>query len=235
MAERVTPRRPHKFNDLSGQSFVRLTAIEQVRDDRGSLVWRCSCICGGEARVRAYRLKSGHTKSCGCIAREAAVINGRKATKHGLTSGGVIASEYTVWRGMLARCYYPASPSFARYGAKGIAVCDRWRRSFAVFYEDVGPRPSLQHTLDRLDNSRGYSPDNCRWATRREQANNKTTNRRIAWGDREMTLREWADVLGLRYGMLLQRFAKGWPPERAFTEPRRVVAQHGSGRRPVGA
>jgi hypothetical protein len=139
--------------------------------------------------------------------------------KHGHFVGGKPTSEWRAWDSMLARCYCAGHTNFARYGGKGVAVCERWRHDFATFLSDMGPKPSPQHTLDRIDGTLGYEPSNCRWATRKEQQNNIRTNRRITWNGRTLTLQQWSDETTLPPSAISRRLKRGWPVERALTEP----------------
>jgi hypothetical protein len=128
--------------------------------------------------------------------------------------------EYRAWYQMNRRCHDPRHGSFNDYGARGITVCDRWRESFLAFLSDLGPRPSTRHSLDRRDNNRGYEPGNCRWATPKEQANNTRRTRRITVDGVTRTLKEWADLRGVRPSFILTRIVRlGWSPERAVTQP----------------
>ena len=117
------------------------------------------------------------------------------------------------------RCYAPSCKSYQRYGGRGITICDRWKTDFANFALDMGDPPSDCHTLERRNNDLGYFLENCYWATRKEQGNNKSTNVRIEYDNRTQTLSEWADELGMKYHTLRTRFRKGWSVERAFTTP----------------
>ena len=129
--------------------------------------------------------------------------------------------EYRVWCSMKARCNDPKHKAYKRYGGRGLAVCDQWLYSFENFLADMGKRPSPEHSLDRIDNDLGYSPNNCRWATRLEQANNQSTNRRITFNGKTQTVTEWAREMGLTEGMLRSRLDLGWSVERSLTEKKR--------------
>lgn len=158
--------------DLTGQRFGRLTLLRDtgVRVGKGSVVWLCRCDCGAETRVRAAILRYGTTRSCGCLNRDSARERiGQLRRTHGHTAGPRRTPEYRTWCLMIRRCENARSRSYPYYGARGIAVCPRWRASFEAFFADMGPKPSPDHTIDRLDNEKGYEPANCRWATWAEQ------------------------------------------------------------------
>ena len=129
-------------------------------------------------------------------------------------------SERARWRTMIARCTNAASLSFSIYGGRGITVCDRWRESFEAFREDVGPRPSAAHSLDRIDNDRGYEPGNVRWATRRDQARNRRDNHTLTLGGVTACITEWAERTSIPKNVLWVRITTlRWSTERALTEP----------------
>ena len=126
---------------------------------------------------------------------------------------------YMVWQGMKCRCYNKNHPTYVRYGARGITICDQWRHSFKKFEADIGPRPSRKHTIDRIDNNGNYEPGNCRWSTRYENTRNRSCTRLIEFDGKEMTISEWARHLGIRVHSLFNRFQRGWTIERALTQP----------------
>jgi hypothetical protein len=166
--------------DLGGQRFGRLLVTEQQprRSLSGGVRWHCLCDCGGETTVASWELRSGTTVSCGCFRQETSALKLRKYRRpsepiHGHARTSHRSAEYTAWRGMLARCYQPSSPSYKNYGARGITVCERWRNSFVSFLVDVGLKPDPRLTLDRIRNDVGYEPGNVRWATWTQQNNNR--------------------------------------------------------------
>ena len=163
------PRR----NDITGLKFGRLKVRAFAgRDKHRNSVWLCACECGAEREVTGSDLRSGHTRSCGCLRRETAAA-ARNGLKHGLSSHPL----YKTWANIMNRCYNENTPDYAYYGARGITVCERWRDP-ATFIEDVSPRPTPSHTVDRIDVDGDYEPSNFRWATRQEQARNLRAHKR---------------------------------------------------------
>lgn len=139
-------------------------------------------------------------------------------TTHGHTrSGGKCTSTYRSWLCMKTRCENPNDPSFPMYGGRGILICSRWRNSFSAFLHDMGERPKGT-SLDRIDNSRGYFPDNCRWSTPKQQIRNRTDNRLITFNGLTKCLAEWAEAIGVSPEAMSKRL-KNWSVERAMTEP----------------
>jgi len=150
--------------------------IERDRKHREwtGAVWLCRCSCGVARLVKSGSLRSGRSKSCGCLSRElVAVRTTNRNTKHGLARAGKHHPLFGLWKRMRQRCLDENCDDYPDYGGRGVTVCERWHADFAAFLEDVGPRPSRGHSLDRIDNDRGYEPGNVRWATPVVQARNR--------------------------------------------------------------
>lgn len=202
------------IEDLTGGKFGRLTVVKYVgRDDNNKPLWECICECGKTVTVRGYSLTSGNTKSCGCIKRELLI---ERNYRHGCSK----TSEHIIWKGMNQRCHNPNDTAYPNYGGRGITVCDRWRgeHGFENFLADIGKRPSKEYSIDRIDNSKGYSPDNCRWATLKQQANNKRNNILVEIDGELYTLPEACEKKGLPQDRIRNRVDRGMAPEKAISE-----------------
>lgn len=194
--------------DLTGQVFGRLTVVQEAGiDTRGEKLWMCECECGSIVNVLSSNLRTGHTKSCGCLKYEGS------NTKHGMY-GTLI---YDVWRNMIQRCVNPNNSAYDRYGGRGIKVCSSWLK-FENFYKDMGDRPE-DHTLERVDNNGNYCPENCKWVSRKEQARNRETSIDITYNGKTQCVSAWEEELGFKHGTVWMRIYKyKWPVERALTE-----------------
>jgi hypothetical protein len=155
---------PYYTVDVTGQKFGRLTAVSRVGSRNRDSIWLCRCDCGRSHRAILYNLRNGHTRSCGCLKADAM----RRRATHGMRD----TREFNIWNSMRQRCSNPRQPSYQDYGARGIRVCELWQNSFAVFFADMGPCPS-GHSIERVNNDAGYSPENCKWATPLEQRHNR--------------------------------------------------------------
>jgi len=153
--------------------FLTVMDVESVRRQRHygtRIMATCMCRCGRITRVESYALRTGAISSCSCKRRG-------RALSHGETTGGRWSPEYRAWTAMITRCENPQFKDYKYYGGKGIRVCPRWRSSFSNFLADIGRKPSPKHSLDRKNGNRGYAPSNCRWATSREQWENRNDKR----------------------------------------------------------
>ena len=175
--------------------------------------WSCLCDCGNTHVAQASNLKSGHTKSCGCYARELYGTNNRR---HGMYA----SPEYNAWERMIQRCTNLKCEGFENYGGRGIRVCLEWLQDFEAFYRDMGPRPSARHSIDRINVDGDYEPSNCKWATHKQQARNRRNNRFVLCNGRLMCLTEAAEVTGINRKTLSTRLSRGWSGARLFAMPK---------------
>ncbi len=155
--------------NIVGRKYGRLTVISFHGMDRGNAVWNCICDCGNKHKARSSPLGDGSITSCGCRHKELMASWGERVATHGMSRN---SAEYRTWTRMKSRCCNPEHKRYKDWGGRGITVCARWLVSFENFYADMGNRPHGR-SLDRINNEEGYSPENCRWATSKEQAENK--------------------------------------------------------------
>jgi hypothetical protein len=160
---------PMPIDNLKGRRFGRLIVLSLAETRRGHARWLCQCDCGKEKVVAATELKRGNTQSCGCFQME------RRIEMHRIHGENKRSPEWEAWTALRKRCFNPKHKFWKDYGGRGIAVCERWN-DYANFLTDMGRRPSPKHSLDRIDNEKGYEPGNCRWATKKEQAQNRRTS-----------------------------------------------------------
>lgn len=206
-----------KIIDITGQRFGRLVAIERsqnvARTNAPSRpAWLCACDCGTRKVVSKACLISGLAKSCGCIRRE---VVSAKNTSHGMSK----TPEYISWGQMNRRCHDMSNKNYKDYGGRGISVCEQWRHSFENFFSSMGRRPTIKHSLERKDNSLGYSPGNCKWATRREQSQNRRGRRYLSAFGTTLPVEDWGHKISVRPKTILARIDRlGWPVSRAVSE-----------------
>lgn len=212
----------HNFIDITGQKFGRLTVVEYVGkgQDRKAL-WKCKCDCGEERVVRGRDLRNGKTVSCGCYREEIKI--GRPMTEqnrrilldinttHGLSKTPI----YKVWQGIKSRCYNPKTINYCNYGGRGITMCEEWL-TFEGFYEDMAESYKRGLTIERIDNDKGYSKENCKWATRLEQSNNKRDNIIITYNGETDTLANLCRKYNKKYITVADRYKRGWGVDKLF-------------------
>jgi hypothetical protein len=204
---------PRRF-DLAGRVFLGLEVLRRAGSRGKGSAWLCRCtVCDTQLTVRRDVL--GRQASCGCVAR--ADSRDRKTTH-----GGYGTPEYMAWTSLIQRCTNPNNIKYPLYGERGIRVCDEWASSFAAFLEHIGPRPSLRHSVDRIETNGNYEPGNVRWATLREQNSNRRNVSRHEHDGLSLTIPEWEERTGLP---VRERLRHGWEIARAVTEPaqRRVA------------
>lgn len=194
--------------EMVGRRFGRLTVLRQAENHKDRVRWLCLCDCGKEHISYGTLMRSGHSKSCGCLDVD---LKRERATSHGLSKHPL----HAIWKGILTRCDNPNREQWSDYGGRGITICDEWR-DFVRFYEDMHAdwRPGL--SIERRNNDLGYGPKNCVWATRHEQAAN---SRNCVWVDTprgKMIVADAARLSGLSAGTIRQRHFAGWPSERMF-------------------
>lgn len=193
-----------KLIDLTGNRYGKLVVVERAEDriqsnGRHRVFWKCHCDCGKDIDVLGDNLKHGHTTSCGCYRSE---LMSESMSTHKETN----TKLYGVWCAIKTRCYNPHSKYYNRYGGRGIYVCDEWRNDFAAFRNwahENGYKKGL--SIDRIDNNRGYSPDNCRWADAKTQANNRSNNRILTFDGVSHSVTEWARILNVSPKTLFTR------------------------------
>jgi hypothetical protein len=190
---------PRRKQDLAGKRFGMWAVIKEGdKAACGRIRWQCECDCGEVREVQAAHLRSGKSTNCGCRKREIVANTSR-------THGGSSSSEYRIWGLMKSRCTNSRLPEYKNYGGRGIMVCDEWASSYEAFIADMGPRPSLAHSIDRIDTNGNYEPGNCRWATAQVQANNTRRNHIVCVRGEEMTLAQAVRKFGGVYGTVKWR------------------------------
>ena len=201
----------------TGDRFGRLVIeCELPRNKHGRRMFKCRCDCGGFRTTRQDSLVTGRTTSCGCKHRERA----KTLAKTYLTAHGHHGSpEYVSWRAMKTRCLNPNHEWFDRYSKLGI--CEEWIEDFEKFLSDVGHRPSSEHTLERIDNNKGYFPGNVKWATRKEQARNTRSSRIVTVEGVSRTVTEWSEITGVPATAIFKRLDAGRDPKEAVWKPSR--------------
>lgn len=200
-----------KIHDLTGQKFALLTVVDRAeKATRGKAYWRCQCDCGNSTVVSGTNLITGAVKSCGCLKH-------KTQDTHHLSNTRL----YRIWNALIQRCNNKNHSAYRYYGEKGIAVCEAWKDDFITFYEWAMMNGySDELTIDRIDIAKGYFPENCRWVSRKVQANNRTFCKMIEYNGKIQTLTQWCEELGLNYKLIHSRLYRlGWSFEKAISVP----------------
>lgn len=202
-------------NDLTNREFGRLRVIRYAGFRKKRSYWTCQCSCGAIKDIRGDALLKDMTVSCGCYSRD----QSKARTKHGCARNDATTTEYNAWHQMIQRCVNPSNRRFKYYGARGIKVCERWRLSFKAFLDDLGLRPTPEHSLGRKDNDGDYEPGNCEWQTEPQQRRNTSYSHYLEHDGKRLTVAEWARETGLNVHTLHYRLRAGWTTTDTLTTP----------------
>lgn len=207
-----------KKENLIGRKFNHLTVIGEAENrpykngHAGSVMWKCRCDCGNIVTVCPQSLKSGNTKACGCMSR----LPLEKRTTHNLSR----TRNYRIWQAMKARCNNPNNTYYQNYGGRGISLCDEWKNDYLAFHIwSMSHGYNDELTIDRIDNDKGYSPDNCQWVTRTVQMSNTRMNHYIEFNGITLTTSQWAEKVGLPRSAMFGRLKRGWSVQKILTTP----------------
>lgn len=202
------------MKDITGMKFGRLTVLRlSHKDKRQECHWLCKCECGNEKTVSGNKLRSGNTKSCGCMQKE--FLDGRLRRKHGLTN----TKLYATWENMKHRCGDPKNWMYPHYGGRGIKVCEEWLDSSAFIEWALSHGYKEGLSIERINVDGNYEPDNCKWVELKEQYLNRTDSHFVTAFGKTQTISEWAKESGLKYDTIERRINQyGWDAERAVTE-----------------
>ena len=194
-----------------GKKYGRLTVLELIgRTKHGCLLYRCRCECGAIKNVESRGLTDGRVLSCGCLKSKS--LNMCQSI------------TYKSWMSAKQRCYNPNNHNYSKYGGRGITMCDKWKHSFVAFLHDMGERPSRLHTLDRIDTNGSYEPSNCRWATAKEQGNNRRDNHLIEIDGKTLTTSQFAEEYDINYSNIKMELRKGLTPKEIITKYKNIEA-----------
>lgn len=209
------------FVDRTGNQYGKLLVLklDLEKSTKKRKYWICACECGKLASVNADNLSNGRTKSCGCLKIENQLIQAAKRKKW----GEELLPTRHIWKLMIRRCYNTQDRVYRYYGGRGIIVCDHWQ-DFCNFLEDMGVRPEGL-TLDRLDVNGNYCPENCRWASMKEQARNRTNTRWITINNQVKSASEWCEIYNQSQSLFHERVKRGWNPYEALITPPRLISQ----------
>lgn len=213
----VAPTPPTIKIDLTGRKFGRLVVLGYSHTRRKpsggpTRYWVCKCSCGTVKAIDRSGLIAGVTLSCGCLQKER--VAAVKSTQNG-HSGTLTFSS---WYAIMHRCTNPNNHAYEAYAGRGITVCERWHE-YEKFLSDMGERPSVKHSIDRIDNNGNYEPGNCRWVLMAVQNMNRSNTLRLTFNGETKTLLEWAKITNISYSTLISRHTRGWSPMKILTRP----------------
>jgi len=206
----IKRKRNRKLKDYAGIRFGRLVGVSLIKRDmtkENNHIWLFDCDCGSQKQARIKSVRSGSTTSCGCVFREMVI---KRNQTHGMSKN----RAYRVWKDMRARCNNPNNTDFHLYGGRGISVCERWN-DFSAFLCDMGERPDGM-SIDRINVDGDYTPENCRWADAKTQANNKRNNVVVEYCGEKLTLQEWEEKTGIKRETIQYRLKAGWSLDDAL-------------------
>lgn len=208
-----------RCKDITGQRFVRLVVVRRVANSEAGLArWLCRCDCGQEIEAIGGALRSGNTRSCGCLWLERNRTS--KNRRHGHILAHKQSPEYQSWASAIQRCTNPKNAYYHIYGGKGVTFHEPWLRSSDLYLKYMGKKPGVGYSLDRFPDPNGnYEPGNVRWATRREQARNRTSNRNLNMGGHTKTISEWASIMHITANLISTRLKRGWSTADAILTP----------------
>jgi hypothetical protein len=202
--------------DLSGKRFGRLSVLMYSHSFNRRKYWVCKCDCGKDVLSYTNLLLSGKVRSCGCLAIE---LKLKRSLKHGLATKNRTTSDYDIWCHIKARCFNKNEKSYKHYGGRGITMCDEWKNDFYAFYSYMGARPSNIHTVDRINTNGNYEPGNCRWATQKEQQNNRRNNHIIEYDGVSLTISQWSEKINIKQPTIRRRLKMNWSAEKTLLTP----------------
>lgn len=198
-----------------GDAIGNVKYISELPSINGGRKAIFSCVCGKYFSSAMRSVRTGDTKSCGCIKKAMLKIKNVAYTKRTTHK-----NTYGCWQAMHARCYTKSHTSYANYGGRGILICERWKNNFENFYLDMGERPTINHSIDRIDVNKGYSPENCKWSTAKEQQNNKRNNSFVSFAGKTLTKTEWGDLLT---PLVKRRLEDGWDVRKAIYKAKKGI------------
>jgi len=208
-----------KFVDITGIKFNRLTAVKFIEFGKSKMPrWEFKCDCGKIVVIFKREAVSGGTKSCGCF-----MLDNLNGNSHNKIHGMVNSRIYSIHQGIMQRCENKTSSNYHRYGKRGIIVCEEWKNFISFYKWAFNNGYSDDLTIDRIDVNGNYEPINCRWATSKQQANNKTNNVKIKFEGLIFTVSTWAELIGVKPGLLYDRVRQGWPINKVLMEPVSII------------